>query len=412
MSEEMNAWWTARRRRAPCGITAVGLATALGVGIEATWPRLMDGDQSRLTVRGDLVPSRRLLVGQVMEPLADVPRSLERYASRNTALALTALTPIEAELREAVRRVGPARVGVVMGSSTSGVDAAERAVEGCLRSGNLPAWFDYAQLEMGSVAEAIAVWLGSAGPAYTVSTACSSGAKAVAAARSLLALGVCDAVVTGGADALCRMTTNGFMALGAVADEPSNPFSVNRRGLTLGEGAAVFLLEPDPAAIQVIGVGETSDAHHMSSPDPTGAGAEHAMRQALDDAGIDARAVAYVNLHGTGTPLNDAMESLAVHRVFGSGVPCSSTKPVVGHTLGASGAVEIAFCWMVLAHRVGDGALLPPHCWDGIADPGLPALHLVANRERAVVRPPVAVLSNSFGFGGNNCAVVLGPGQA
>lgn len=399
-----------RRDPSPCAIGAVGIATALGVGVDETWPRLLAGDQSRLTVRDDLVPGKRLVVGQVHGPLVDVPRSLARYACRNNSLVLTALAPIESELRDTVERLGPRRIGVVMGSSTSGVDSAERAVEDALTSGTLPEWFDYVQLEMGGLAEFVAAWLGVTGPAYTLSTACSSGAKAIAAARSLLAFGACDAVVAGGADALCRLTANGFTALQAIADEPSNPFSVNRRGLTLGEGAAVFLLECERGGIQVLGAGETSDAYHMSSPDPEATGAEHAMRHALDDAGIEPDAIAYVNLHGTGTPLNDAMESLAISRVFGPDVPASSTKPLVGHTLGASGAVELAFCWMILDRRDASGLALPPHCWDGVADPALPALHLVAKGERVASPERLAILSNSFGFGGNNCAVVLGTG--
>jgi 3-oxoacyl-[acyl-carrier-protein] synthase-1 len=392
----------------PCAITAVGIATALGTTVNETWPRLMSGDQSRLTVRDDLVPGRRLLVAQVVHSLARIPPSLARHGCRNNALSLTALLPIERPLREAVHRVGRDRVAVVIGSSTSGVAAAEAAIETRLATGTLPPDFDYVQFEMGGVAEFIAEWLAVRGPAYTISTACSSGARAVAAGRSMLAFGVADVVITGGADSLCRLTTNGFTSLQAIADEPSNPFSANRRGLTLGEGAAFLLLERVPGGVQVLGVGESTDAFHMSSPDPDGAGAEAAMRAALVDAGLDAAAIVYVNLHGTGTALNDAMESAAVARVFGPDVPCSSTKPLVGHTLGASGAVEIAFCWMALNRADRTGLALPPHTWDGVHDPSLPVLHLVANGERAKIRDPLAILSNSFGFGGNNCVVVLG----
>ena len=392
----------------PCAIVAVGITTALGTGVEATWARLLARDQSRLTVRDDLVPGRSLLVGQIREPLAPLDPSLARYACRNNEASLTALRQIEPEVRRAMARVGRDRVAVVMGSSTSGVASAENAIEARGRTGALPPTFDYVQFEMGGVAEFIAESLGVAGPAYTISTACSSGAKAIAAARTLLALEVCDAVIAGGTDTLCRLTANGFTSLQAVADEPSNPFSVNRRGLTLGEGAAILLLERAPTGVQVIGVGESSDAFHMSSPDPDGAGAEQAMRAALRDAGLEPAQIAYVNLHGTGTPLNDATESAAVARVFGGEVPCSSTKPLVGHALGASGAIEIAFCWMVLSRRAPEGLCLPPHCWDGVPDPALPPLHLVGKGERAPAGARAAVLTNSFGFGGNNCAVILG----
>lgn len=394
----------------PCSIRAVGVATALGVGVDDTWPRLVAGDQSRLTACDSLVPGRRLLTGRVHDPLASIPPELGRHACRNNALAVTAARPVESALREAVERVGPRRVAIVMGSSTSGVDAAERAMDEHLASGTLPDWFDYVQLEMGGLAEFMAAWLGVTGPAYTISTACSSGAKAIAAARSLLSIGACDAAIAGGADALCRLTAGGFSALQAIAADVTNPFSVNRRGLTLGEGAAVFLLERAGDGVQVLGAGETSDAHHMSSPDPDGAGAEHAMRLALADAGLQPGDVAYVNLHGTGTPLNDAMESLAVSRVFGPTVPASSTKPLVGHTLGASGAVELAFCWMILTRRDATGIALPPHCWDGRPDPALPPLRLVPKGARVTAGVRVAVMSTSFGFGGSNCALVLGTG--
>jgi 3-oxoacyl-[acyl-carrier-protein] synthase-1 len=397
----------------PCAITAVGIATALGVGLEATWTRLVEGDQSRLSVRDDLVPRRAVVVGQILEPLAPIPTGLARYACRTNALSLTALTSILPSVRAAIGRVGAARVGVVMGSTTSGVDAAEAAVEQALLAGPLPDWFDYAQLELGGVAGFVAAWLGTGGPAYTVSTACSSGAKAVASGRALLALGVCDAVVAGGSDALCRLTANGFTALQAVADQPSNPFSANRRGLTLGEGSAVFLLERRAGGVQVLGAGESSDAFHMSSPDPEGHGAAAAMQQALAEAGLQPADIAYLNLHGTGTPLNDAMESRAVRRVFGDvAVPCSSTKPLVGHTLGAAGAVELAFACMMLERRTAAGLPLPPHCWDGVPDPELPALRFAVKGEHAPAAERMAVLSNSFGFGGNNCAVVLGVGPA
>lgn len=294
-----------------------------------------------------------------------------------------------------------------MGTSTSGVAAAEVAVAVAMRTGALPTGFDGVQLEPGGLAEFVSAWAGARGPAYTISTACSSGAKAIASARTLLALGACDAVIAGGADSLCRLTANGFHALQAIADTPSNPFSANRRGLTLGEGAAVFLLVREPGGIQLVGVGEAGDAFHMSAPDPNGIGAERAMRAALDDAGVSPNAVNYMNLHGTGTPLNDAMESVAVHRVFGPALPCSSAKPLVGHTLGASGAVELAFCCMMLA-QWRDGALpLIPHRWDRAVDRDLPPLQLTAPGQHLDLARPPLIMSNSFGFGGNNCALLV-----
>jgi 3-oxoacyl-[acyl-carrier-protein] synthase-1 len=343
----------------------------------------------------------------VTDPLPEIPRDLARYACRNNALAQATLAQIEGETRAALARYGGGRVGVVMGTSTSGVSDAEDAFRYQREHGGLDPTFDYAQLEFGGLAGFVAARLGVRGPAYTLSTACSSGARALASARSLLALGLCDAVVAGAADTLCGLTTNGFHALQAICDGVTNPCSKNRSGLTLGEAAAVFLLVREAGGIQLAGVGESSEAHHMSAPDPSGAGAEAAMRGALADARLAPDAISYLNLHGTGTPLNDPMECQAVARVFGTALPVSSTKPLVGHTLGAAGALEAAFCWLMLAQSDGGVLELPPHCWDGERDPALPALHLVAKGESVRPGGALRVMTNSFGFGGNNCALVL-----
>ena len=389
---------------AACSLAALGMVNALGRGPDEIWPRLLAGDLSHIRVREDLVPGRALPVAEVVGPLPDVPARLARYACRNNALTLAALGQIEGDIRCAIDAVGPPRVGVVMGTSTSGVSAAEAALRERERTGELSADFAYEQLEFGGAAAFVAELLGVAGPAYTISTACSSGARALATARSLLALGVCDAVVAGATDTLCGLTTNGFSALHVVSEEITNPCSRNRAGLTLGEGSVVFLATRDRGGVQLRGVGESSEAHHMSAPDPEGRGAERAMRGALADAGLGPGEIAYLNLHGTGTPLNDAMECAAIARVFGESPPCSSTKPLVGHTLGAAGAMEVGFCWQVLQGRGESGLPLIPHVFDGSLDPALPPIRLVTKGMHA---RPGAVMSNSFGFGGNNCTLVL-----
>jgi 3-oxoacyl-[acyl-carrier-protein] synthase-1 len=394
--------------RPPCSLAALGIVNALGTGPDEVWQGLIAGEPSRLVVRDDLVAGQPLRVGAVADPLPRVPPRLAAYACRNNAMALAALEQIEDAVRDVLRRSGAGRVGVVMGTSTSGVSDAEAAIRHQQLHGGLAPSFDYAQLEFGGPSAFVAEYLGATGPAYTLSTACSSGARALASARSLLALGVCDAVVAGAADTLCGLTAHGFSALQAVCEGVSNPCSLNRCGLTLGEGAALFLVLPSAEGIQLLGVGESSEAHHMSAPDPTGAGAEVAMRGALADAGLAPEAIAYLNLHGTGTALNDRMECLALERVFGAGLPASSTKPLVGHTLGAAGVMEAAFCWLVLERREGGTLALPPHWWDGVRDPELPPVHLVEKGERAAVAGPARVMTNSFGFGGNNCSLVLG----
>jgi 3-oxoacyl-[acyl-carrier-protein] synthase-1 len=246
--------------------------------------------------------------------------------------------------------------------------------------------------------------LGVAGPATVISTACSSSAKALASAARLLRAGLADAVITGGADSLCRFTVAGFTALESVSEARCNPMSINRRGINIGEGAALFLMTREPGPVRLSGWGESSDAHHISAPEPEGRGALAAMRAALERASVTPSEIDYVNLHGTATPLNDAMESRAVHALLGGSVPCSSTKPLTGHTLGAAGALEAAFCWLAL-HDNPRGRL-PPHWWDGEADPALPALSLVKPGQE-LGRPLRAVLSNSFAFGGSNAALLL-----
>ena len=217
---------------------------------------------------------------------------------------------------------------------------------------------------------------------------------------------LCDAVIVGGADTLSALTVRGFQSLEAISRGVSNPMSVHRDGINIGEGACVMLMSRDPSEIELLGVGASSDAHHISAPDPTGAGASDAMLRALADASMPPRDIDYINLHGTGTPLNDSMESHAVERVFGPGVACSSTKPLTGHTLGAAGAIELALCWLTLAD-INVSNRLPPHRWDGARDPALATLHLVSCGESMGARP-TRCLSNSFAFGGNNASLVIG----
>jgi len=242
-----------------------------------------------------------------------------------------------------------------------------------------------------------------------VSTACSSSAKAFGSAQRLLDLELCDAVLVGGVDSLCALTLGGFASLGALSARPCNPLSVKRDGITIGEAAALFLLTREAGGVRLLGVGESSDAYHASAPDPTGRGAAAAMSAALAAAGLAPEAVDYVNLHGTATPHNDAMESLALTRVLPHQPPCSSTKALHGHTLGAAGALEVAVCWLMLSAASPAALPLPPHVWDGQRDPALPRLTLVAAGDHAPRRTDgFHCLSNSFAFGGSNCAVLLG----
>jgi len=382
-----------------CYLQAVGIISALGEGLEATRRALFAGDTSGMKVESGWLPSAPACVGRVTSELAPLPSPLAEYDCRNNRLLAAAAAQIRPAIDAALGRHGPPRVAIVIGTSTSGIASGEDAMAARLRDGAFPASFSYKQQEIGATAPLAARLLGARGPAYTVSTACTSGAKALLAARRLLELGLCDAAIAGGVDTLCRLTVGGFAALESTSRERCNPLSRNRNGINIGEGAALFLLGREPAAVALAGGGESSDAHHLSAPDPEGTGAEAAMRAALADAGAQPADIGYVNLHATATRKNDEMESRVMARVFPAGTPVSGTKPLTGHALGAAGALEAAFCWLALT----DGRL-PPHIWDGEADPDLPALRVVAQGERLSSR---RVMSNSFAFGGSNASLIF-----
>jgi len=383
-----------------------GLVCALGHGISQVRQALLDSTgPGGLSLTDHYSPGRVLPLGKVHATLPSLAHTAPQFRTRNNALALLALSDIRVAVDAAISRFGPDRVAVVVGTSTSGLPEGEAARLHWERHGTWPAGYDYAQQELGNLADFLAFELGLTGIAHVISTACSSGAKALASGARLLNAGMADAVVAGGCDALGAFTVAGFSALESVSTSRCNPLSVNRRGINLGEGAALFLMTRDEGPVRLAGWGESSDAHHMSAPDPTGRGAMRAMQQALSRAGLAPSSVEYLNLHGTATHHNDAMESLAVGEVLGREVPVSSTKPLTGHTLAAAGAIEAAFSWLTL---VGNPqGLLPPHWWDGEADPSLMPLNIVPPGFQ-LGRTPRHVLSNSFAFGGSNAALLLG----
>ncbi|CAN5922209.1 beta-ketoacyl-[acyl-carrier-protein] synthase family protein [soil metagenome] len=399
---------TARR---PVGLPALGLVTPLGSPSADVARALFRGTHAGLVARHDLYTGRTVRVGEVAATLPPSPAAAAPWESRNNRLMLAALEQIRPSIDAALRRHGPARVGVVLGTSTSGVAEHAEARVHRARTGDWPAGSDYRQWEVGSLSDHAALALGVAGPAYSIATACSASAKVFASGRRLLEAGICDAVVVGGADTLCRMTVAGFSSLEALSRDICNPFSRNRDGINIGEGAAAFLMTRDEAPVSLLGSGECSDAHHISAPHPDGKGAHEAMRLALQDAALAPEDVAYINLHGTGTPLNDSMEAKAIARLFGSTVACSSTKAMIGHALGAAGACEAAFVWLTLHPAFNPENRLPPHLWDGEADPDMPALRLAEAGAQFKARDGrMAMLSNSFAFGGNNVVLAFGRG--
>lgn len=379
-----------------------GVICPLGQG-KTSVMRGLDAARPAFIERAGLIDGRSVTVGAV-ESVANLPLEPE---SRNNRLMQAALDQIVPAIEAAAARYGRHRIAVVLGTSTSGIAEGEQALAERRRTGQWPPGFDYAQQETGSLGDFAARALTLTGPAYTIATACSSSAKVFASARRLIRSGLVDAAVVGGADSLCRMTLNGFGALEALSKTRCNPFSRNRDGITIGEGAAAILLSPEPGPVELLGAGESSDAHHATAPHPEGEGARLSMIQALADAGLRPEDIAYINLHGTATPLNDAMESRAVAALFPAATPCSSTKGMTGHMLGGTGGVEAAFLWLCLNPATSSGRL-PPHVWDGEADPALPPLSLVAPNTPIPSPPRLAMLSNSFGFGGNNVSLILG----
>jgi 3-oxoacyl-[acyl-carrier-protein] synthase-1 len=380
---------------------------SLGDTHEAVRAALFERAQSGVRETEAWSAGRALPLGCVSVALPGLPEHWGApLKSRNNALALAALAQIRPAVDAAVARYGALRVGIVLGTSTSGVAATEAALRVQREQGAMPAHFHYGQQEMSSPAAALALELGVLGPAYVHSSACSSSAKAMASAARLINMGLCDAVLCGGVDTLCAFTVAGFSALESVSAARCNPMSANRDGINIGEGAGLFLMTREPATVALRGWGESSDAHHISAPDPQGGGARLAITEALRRAGLRAGQIDYINLHGTATRQNDAMESRAVHELFGAEVAVSSTKPFTGHALGAAAALEAAFCWLAMQDDNAQG-MLPPHLWDGQPDPELPTLNLAMPGAR-LGHPVRYALSNSFAFGGSNAALVFG----
>ena len=339
---------------------------------------------------------------------ARVRSDLDAYDCRNNRLAQLGLEAdgFAGAVAEARSRYGAARIGVFMGTSTSGILETELAYRRRdPGTGALPSDYRYTETHNTfSLADFVRRYLGLQGPAFVVSSACSSTAKVFGSAARMIAAGACDAAVVGGVDSLCLTTLYGFRSLELTARGPCRPFDAERDGLSIGEGAGFALLErvnaATPAGVAwLLGIGESCDAFHMSAPHPEGLGAKSAMQGALKCAGLSPADIDYINLHGTATRSNDAAEDRSVWELFGDATPCSSTKGATGHLLGAAGVTEIIISILAIEH-----GLLPGSAHTRRIDPAMRCQYQVEPRKAHVER----VLSNSFGFGGSNCSVVLG----
>lgn len=383
-------------------ISAVGMINALGSTLDEIAANLSRGVAPGMRPRtGWLQGHPHTVLGGVDGELPAIPDDYRDHRSRNNQLLLAALAQIQPQVDAAIASYGPDRVAVVLGTSTSGLDEGDEHVKRMLNGEESTAW-RYPQQELGDPSRFLSHWLALDGPAFTLSTACSSSARAIVSGRRLIEAGLADVAIVGGADTLSRMPINGFHSLESLSPTLCQPFAQDRSGITIGEGAALMLLTREPQPIALLGVGESSDAYHISAPHPQGEGAIRAIEQALRDADLTPDDIGYINLHGTATPLNDQIESAVVNALFGERVPCSSTKHLTGHTLGAAGITEAALSMLILQRDlplpVQDFSLSP-------RDPSLPACGII-ERPQPLARP--TILSNSFAFGGNNASILLG----
>jgi 3-oxoacyl-[acyl-carrier-protein] synthase-1 len=392
----------------PLALTHLTLANCLGTGVDATLQALRSGRSGLTPCRFDGAGALETWVGEVPQAdLAPLAPPMSEFDCRNHRLAQLTLRRdgFEQAVRDAAARYGADRIGVFVGTSTSAMLETEAAYrDRDPASGALPSSFRYAtQHNTFSLAWFVREYLELRGPAWVVSTACSSSAKVFGCAARMVALGACDAVVVGGVDSLCLTTLYGFSSLGLTSREPCRPFDPDRDGISIGEGAGFALVEPvrpdNAHAIRILGVGESADAYHMSSPHPEGLGARLAMEAALRAADLAPERIDYVHLHGTATKPNDAAEAAAVFGLFGERTPASSTKGWTGHQLGAAGITGAIVCALALRHQ-----LLPGSAHTRALDP---ALRIRYQRETAPGRVRFT-LANAFGFGGTNCSVVLG----
>jgi len=394
----------------PLVVSRFSLVNSLGPGSESTLRALRE-KRSGLAPCGFETARIDTYVGRVPElDEFRVRPDLRDYDCRNNRLAQLCLEQdgFAREIAAARDRYGAGRIGLYLGTSTSGLHATELAYRHRdPKTGALPADYRYAKTQNAySLGDFVRRYLGLNGPGFVVSSACSSSAKVLGNAARMIAAGICDAAVVGGVDSLCLMTLYGFHSLGLTSPGPCRPYDAERDGISIGEGGGFALLEKaervESGAILLLGVGESSDAYHMSTPHPEGLGARTAMQQALESAGLEPSDIDYVNLHGTATKSNDASEDKAVFEVFGGQTPCSSTKGSTGHLLGAAGITEAIISILAIEH-----GFVPGSANTRSVDPGLKSNYLLENKRTKVSR----ALSNSFGFGGSNCSLVLGVAQ-
>lgn len=383
-------------------INEVNCITSAGINLQKIRETLFSPIFSPLPAYPGFIDGKAIAYGLVTE-LADDAAHPDYAVTRTEKLAERCLAELPGVFTLA-HRYGAHRVAVVLGDSTSGMHEIEIGMKRLKEEGQLPDNFSVDALNLGKPAEYIARRIGAAGPVYTVSNACASGAMAIASGAALIRAGLADVVVAGGIDGFSRFTTLGFYGLGALSLNPCRPFAQDRSGINLGEGGALVILSREESPMELAGYGVTSDAHHASAPHPEGLQASCAMEKALREARLMQKDIDFVSAHGTATPLNDAMEAKAVHRVLGENARIASLKPYTGHTLAGAGALQAAFAWLLLTDNP-EGRLFVNQT-GSTKDPTLAPVHLVETPEK-LGRPLKAVMGNAFAFGGSNAVLLF-----
>ncbi len=386
---------------------------AAGNGITELWENVTCGNQNGIR-RVKALNGKEFFAARIQDDL--LKETSARYKMRIMQIEEQTLLQLEKEIFAAKNKYGEKKVAVCVGSCDNGTEFSIAGHRKYFENGEFDKNYSLEIQSADYVATFISEKYGLKGPALAFETACSSSAGAIIKAAELIRAGIADAVVAGGIDIASDTVLMGFDSLEAVDSGITNPYSKNRHGITLGEAGAFFVLTKDlpeeAPAVQLLGYGESSDAYHMTSPDPSGDGARRAMESALKSAGIEPKDVDYLNLHGTGTKYNDSMEAKAVDSVFGSyKVAASTTKPVTGHTLGAAGALEAAICYAAIVNSNSDSAVIPVQVWDKEQDSEMPELNIIDKTNNKINRRVKICLSNSFAFGGANSSLVIGIGE-
>lgn len=390
-----------------CKIDSYILANTLGITGSAILSNL-EAAESRtfLTESAEYFPDRKIFVGTTSIDLPENQQQKYGVAERNDLFHLWAYLQMRDRVDLLKKKYDRGRIGLVIGTSTSGIYRLENAVRS-QNNGNFPPSYHYNRSEVSFITNYLKENFGLEGPAYTISTSCTSGLKAVSSAMALLDCGICDAVITGGIDTLCHLTVKGFDSLELLSKGIANPMSINRDGINIGEGIAICILTREAGGIRIKGIGESSDTYHVSSPDPEGAGAFRSMTMAMEKARLSKDDIDYIQLHGTGTHFNDISEAKAIYNIWQDTIGCSSIKPHIGHTLGISGIMGVLICALILEQEQSR-AFLPKHPWDGCIDENIPPIKLLNCNTPVNSSSSLNFMVNNFAFGGNNCSVIIG----